>query len=69
MTDTASAKRISDAEQRMAYLEEYIHRKKIYSAVQMVLSCNSPSWIRYHNALVNCIEELKRFDLARSDST
>jgi hypothetical protein len=52
---------------RMNYIEEFILRMERHSATQIVASCNSPSWIGYHNAMEDCANELDRYDEARKD--
>ena len=52
---------------RMEYIEEFIYRMERHSATQIDVSCNSPSWIGYHNAMQQCVEELKRYDEAEGD--
>lgn len=57
---------ISDS--RMRYIEDYLQRMESHAQTQVDLSGNSPSWIGYHNAMTQIIDELERYDAARSDA-
>jgi hypothetical protein len=52
----------------MAYLEGHIQRMERHSKAQIDVSCNSPSWIGYHQALKDCLNELQRFDARVEES-
>ena len=59
--------RLESLARRMTLLEDFIRRMEQHSATQIDVSSNSPSWIGYHNAFVDCLAELERWDEARKD--
>lgn len=56
--DALAMGEIVDMLNLLRYVEEYIKRIEHHSRLQIAASCNSPSWIGYHNAMKDCVEEL-----------
>lgn len=58
---------INSAIPRMKTLDEYIRRMERYANTQVSESCNSPTWIGYHQALKDCLQLLPDLDVARKE--